>query len=89
MKRQRRVPAWVMAVIIIAALPVLAFPFMLSVSATLSGADKYYLWLYPAYILAASFLAWQCYGRRTEMTWIIIILMLLTHVAMWALAGDI
>lgn len=63
----------------------LAFPFMLSVSATLSGADKYYLWIYPAYILAASFLAWQCYGRRTEMTWIIIILMLLTHVAMWAL----
>lgn len=89
MKQPRRVPAWIVAVIIIAALPVLAFPAMLSVSSAVAGADRYYLWLYPAYVVASALLAWQCYGRRTEMTWIIIVLMLLTHVAMWVLAGAV
>lgn len=87
MKQSRRVPPLIVAAIIMAALPVLAFPAMLSVS--LPGADRYYLWLYPAYVVAASILAYQCYGRRSEMTWIIIVLMLLTHLAMWVLVGDI
>ncbi|MDE6317021.1 MAG: hypothetical protein K2L73_01310 [Muribaculaceae bacterium] len=86
MKESRRVPVCVVAVIIIAALPVLAFPAMLSKSTELAGGDRYFLWFYPAYVLAAALLAYQCYGRRTAMTWIIVFLMLLTHCAMWVLA---
>ena len=86
MKQSRRVPLWMVVVIIIAALPVLAFPAMLSASADVAGGDRYFLWLYPAYVIASSLLAYQCYGRRTEMSWIIIVLMLLTHAAMWLLA---
>lgn len=75
-------------VIIIAALPVFSFPFLLSVSLAESAeGSKVYLWLYPAYVAAASLLAYQCYGRRTEMSWIIVALMLLTHAAMWVLVG--
>jgi len=76
-------------VIVIAALPVLAFPAMLSMSSPESAGNRYFLWLYPAYVVAAALLAWQCYGRRTEMSWIIIALMLLTHAAMWVLVGAI
>lgn len=86
MKEFRRVPGWVVAVIVIAALPVLAFPAMLSKSTEIAGENRYFLWLYPFYVLAAAFLAYQCYGRRTVMTWIIVVLMLLTHAAMWVLA---
>lgn len=85
-KNRKRVPAWMLAVIIIVALPVLAFPVMLSQSASIDGGEKYFLWLYPAYVVAASLLAWQCYGRRTEMTWIILVLVALTHAAMWLLS---
>lgn len=90
MKPSRRVPVWMVCVIIIAALPVFSFPALLSASSASSvEGSKVYLWLYPAYVVAASLLAYQCYGRRTEMSWIIIVLMLLTHVAMWALVGAI
>lgn len=89
MKHPSRVPVWMTLIIIIAALPVLAFPFMLSMSHGIAGGDRYFLWLYPAYVIAASLLAWQCYGRRSAMTWIIIALMLLTHVSMWVLIGVI
>lgn len=88
MKPQRRVPVWMICVIIIAALPVTAFPALLSASTDATGGNKYFLWLYPAYDIAAALLAYQCYGRRTEMSWIIIILMLLTHAAMWLLVTN-
>lgn len=85
MKEPRRVPVWMMVVIVLAALPVTAFPVLLS-NATADGSDvRTYLWLYPAYVAVAAYLAWQCYGRRTEMSWIIIVLMLLTHAAIWLL----
>lgn len=87
MKSNRRVPVWMLCVIILVALPVVAFPAMLSASAAMAGGDKYFLWLYPAYVVAAAILAYQCYGRRTEMTWIILALMALTHLAMWMLIG--
>lgn len=86
-KRQKRVPAWMLAIIIIVALPVLAFPAMLSQATGIEGGTRYFLWLYPAYVVAASLLAWQCYGRRSEMSWIIIVLIILTHIAMWLLVG--
>ncbi|MBD5210172.1 MAG: hypothetical protein HDS77_02700 [Bacteroidales bacterium] len=86
MKESRRVPVWVTVVIILAALPVFAFPAMLSASKAIAGEERYFLWIYPAYVLAAALLAYQCYGRRTVMTWIIVFLMILTHGAMWVLA---
>lgn len=54
-------------VIVITMLPVVAFPTLLS--AMSEGSEgRVYLWLYPAYVLATGILAYQCYGRRTEMT---------------------
>lgn len=89
MKQSKRVPGWMTVIIIIVALPVLALPVMLSLSGELAEGNKLYVWLYPAYVLATAILAYQCYGRRTEMTWILIVLMLLTHAAMWVLSkGD-
>ncbi len=88
MKQSKRVPGWMTVIILIVALPVLALPVMLSLSGEIAEGNKLYVWLYPAYVLATAILAYQCYGRRTEMTWILIVLMLLTHVAMWVLSKE-
>lgn len=81
----RRVPVWMLIIIIVAMLPVATFPIMLSMADSGDESHHVYLWLYPAYVLATGYLAWQSYGRRTEMTWILIVLMLLSHAAMWIL----
>lgn len=85
MKQQRRVPVWMLIIIIVAALPVLAFPTMLNLAAGEISGYKVLVWLYPFYVIVSAWLAWQCYGRRTEMTWILIVLMILSHAAMWHL----
>ena len=78
-----------LVVIVACMLPVVAYPTMLSEysgNAAGSASDtKIFLWLYPLYVLAAGYLAWQCYGRRTYMTWILLVILLLTHAAMWML----
>lgn len=85
MKQPSRVPVWMLIIIIVASLPVLAFPTLLNLSTGDTSEYKALVWLYPLYVLVAAYLAWQCYGRRTEMTWILIILMLMSHAAIWYL----
>ncbi|MBD5234421.1 MAG: hypothetical protein HDS65_09650 [Bacteroidales bacterium] len=72
------------AAIIIAALPVLAYPALLS-AAPESGSVEIFLMLYPVYVLVATICAWICRERRPEISWILVIIMLLTHAAMWLL----
>ena len=89
MRQSKRVPGWMILIIVLVALPVIALPIVLSHSGEIAEGNKLYMWLYPAYVLATAILAYQCYGRRTEMTWILLALMLLTHAAIWVLAkGD-
>ncbi len=85
MKQPSRVPVWMLIIIIGAALPALAFPALLNLSAGNISEYKVLVRLYPIYVLVAAYLAWQCYGRRNEMTWILIILMILSHAAIWFL----
>lgn len=75
---------WVKAIIILVSLPVLAWPTLLSRCSTDSVA-RTFVWLYPAYVIAAAVCAWICRRRRPEITWIIVFLMILTHAAMWVL----
>jgi hypothetical protein len=75
------------AIIVIAMAPLAAFPALLS-TARAAHSDMLFIWLYPLYVATAGFLSWQCYGRRSEMTWILIFIMLLTHAAIWILAAN-
>lgn len=82
----QRVPWWMLLVIILCALPGVSFPFMgdllVSGDMTIEGLT----WFYPLYTLASALLAWQCYGRRTLMCWIILVLLLLSHACFFYLA---
>ena len=75
----RRVPLWMVAVIILCALPGVSFPFLgdllTSGDLTIEGLT----WFYPVYTIASALLAWQCYGRRTLMSWVILALLVVSH----------
>ena len=87
-KRQRRVPFWMLALIILCMLPAAVYPVWLmhSQETFIPDSDRPFLWFYPIYTLVCGFLAWQQYGRRTYMTCILLILMLMTHASMVVLS---
>ncbi len=79
-------PRWVAVIIIVAALPVFALPTLLSLAGNSpQPIVKTLLWGYPLYVLLAGWLSWISYDRRPYMTWLLIVIMLLTHAAMWIL----
>lgn len=80
----KKVPRWMTALIVLCSLPVVTLPYLLSL-APAEGEIKTFVWLYPIYTLASAFLAYQCYARRSEITWILLILMILSHLAMISL----
>lgn len=80
-------PLWAKLLIIFAALPVCAYPWMLAHTDEDSGTLTF-LWLYPFYVLASAICAWICWLDRREVSWILIILMLLTHAGMLYLINN-
>lgn len=74
------------AVIIVAALPVFSLPALLS-AAPDAPADivRTLLYGYPIYVLTASWLAYASYSERPYISWILVALTILSHIAMWAL----
>ncbi|MCM1067759.1 MAG: hypothetical protein NC418_09340 [Muribaculaceae bacterium] len=78
-------PIWIKALIIIAALPVLAYPALLAECPADVADMKPFLWFYPIYVVVSTVCAWAAWRRRPEVTWILIAVMLLTHAAMWTL----
>lgn len=77
-------PAWLKVLIVVCCLPVLAFPWLLELCPP-TGEAKMLLWLYPAFTVLAAIFAWKAYGRRPEITWVLLFIMLLTHAGMWLL----
>lgn len=71
--------------IILAALPVVSIPALISVAPDREDV-KMFICIYPIYVILSTVCEWLCLTRkRQEITWILLILMLLTHVAMWVL----
>lgn len=77
-------PVAVKILIVVAALPVLAFPWMLSAAPEDSNIELW-MWMYPVYVILSCACEWKAWGRQPEVTWILMAVMLLTHAAMWAL----
>ena len=76
---RKRVPWWMWVVIVVCMLPGAVFPAMVSLVENANPIVRGLVWFYPAYVLMSVFLAWQCYGRRTVMSWIILVLLVLSH----------
>ncbi|MCM1483767.1 MAG: hypothetical protein NC043_05490 [Muribaculaceae bacterium] len=76
------VPLWVKMLIIIDALPVFSLPALIAMSSPGMGGM---VLIYPAFVLMGAWLAWICWPERRVMSWIMIVLMALMHVAIWML----
>lgn len=83
---REHVPVWVTVLIVLACLPLLAYPALLSHSP--AGTDiSAFMWCYPVYVVLSGVCAWFGWRRSHEITWILLVMMLLTHAAMWYLVG--
>ena len=80
----RRPPIWMIIVIVAAMLPVLAFPTLLAMVSP-GGSERIFVWIYPFYVIASGVCAWLCWPERKDVSWILILLMLLSHAAIWML----
>ena len=69
-----RVPWWFWVVLIVCMAPGVSFPWMAELIQSPNEIVRGLTWLYPAYVIISGFLAWQCYGRRTVMSWMVLFL---------------
>lgn len=68
--------------VLVLMLPLLAFPHLLAVT---PEEHKTLLWLYPPYVITSGYLACKCYPSRVELSCVLLLLLLLSHVAIWLL----
>lgn len=79
-------PRLLLWVVIVLMLPVAAFPVLLSQT---PDEFKAMLWCYPFYVAVSGYLAYQCYASRREMTYILLFLLVLSHIAIWMFPGAV
>lgn len=84
MDNRERAPWWVTAIIIVVMVPALVLP-MAGTGVPEEGMPRYLLWFYPAYVIASGVCAYLTYPERSYLTWILLVLMVISHAAMWML----
>lgn len=82
MSDESKTPRLLLWIVILLMSPALVLPVLLSRT---PEEFKLFLWFYPVYVLTTGYLAYQCYASRREMTYILLILLVLSHFAMWML----
>ncbi len=80
MSNEYKTPQLLLWIVILLMAPVLALPALLSRT---PEEFKMFLWFYPVYVLTTGYLAYKCYVPRREITYILLILLVLSHFAMW------
>ncbi len=80
MSSSRRRPAWVTIVTLLALSPLALFPLLLR---HVEPGMMIFVRLYIPYAVCTAALAWLCWPRRKDMYWILLVLLLLSHAAMW------
>lgn len=80
MTHKRKPPRCILVIVILLMLPLLAFPWILS---TAKPEFRTLVAMYPVYVLATGFLSYQCYVSRRELFYILLVLLIMSHVAIW------
>ncbi len=85
---KEKTPWWVTAIIILAMTPALVLPLSASDMPD-AGTPRYLLWFYPAYVIATGVCAYLTYPSRSYLTWILLVLLLMSHAAMYLLLNPV
>lgn len=72
----------ILAAVLVLMLPLLAFPHLLAVA---PEEYKMLLWFYPPYVATSGCLAYRSLPARVELSCILLVLLLLSHMAIWLL----
>lgn len=81
-------PWWMTLIIVIAMIPAMAMPFAMT-GLPAENPGRLLTYFYPAYVIASGICAWITYPKRPELTWILIVLLLMSHAAMYILVNGI
>lgn len=79
-------PLWFKILVVVLMMPVAGLPTLLSSMGGVENPVKMLIWLYPAYVLVTGICATMCYRSRRELSWILLVLMLLSHLGVYYLA---
>lgn len=83
--KSNRTPRWFTILTIVLLLPLLQIPFLLSMCQPESP-SRTFIWIYPFYAILSAYFAMQCYPQRRAMAWILLLLLIMSHTAIWFLA---
>lgn len=85
----RKVPGWFKVLILITALPIFAWPWLMSRATsafTESGMDDSLPWtfvmLMPLYVVLSIWISYRVYASRPEVSWILQALQILVYIAL-------
>lgn len=82
--KQQKFPLWAKLMIIISATPIITLPYTISQCDDITyEIFKIFFFLYPIYVITSAIMSWICYKSRPEISIVLIILMILTHIAIW------
>lgn len=84
----RRPPLWVTVIIVLTTLPLFTLPRLLDLVPPDARGILTFVWIYPFYLLLSGWLAWKAWGRRPEVTWILVAVMWLSTIAIHVLAAN-
>lgn len=82
-----KAPWWLVVIIIVLMLPVFQLPVLLANCPPEMAGTKALLWCYPFYVLLTGWMAYACYPTRKAVSWILLFLMVLSHVSMYLLVS--
>lgn len=78
-------PTWVTILILILALPIFQLPWLMGETGSDNPAHTL-VTIYPFYVILSAYLAYICYATRPLVSWILMCLMVLSHLSMAYLA---
>ena len=77
-------PLWFVLIILVSMLPaVVLLPEASRVLGAYAGGVGYMSWLFPAYLLLSGVCSYICYPERRELSWLLVILMLLADAMLY------
>ena len=85
--RSVKIPLWYWVLVIFSILPEFLVPmYLYGIEAEEYELKKLFIWFYVPYVAVASILTLLCYKYdRKIMSWILLVIMIMTHVSMYAL----
>ncbi len=87
--RTPRPPAWFIILLIVIFLPAAATPWLLAEIPVDMEELKILIRLYPLYVLVADWFAYICWYPRRLMSWIMVALVIMSHIAIGTMALEV